>query len=182
MSQKSELHNTPRTLTQVTLLLNGQKLQLEALIDSGADGCFMDWQFARNNQVGVKKLNQPINASALNGQIISQVTHFTEPCEISFEGQHSEIVTFHLFDSAQHTLILGYPWLHKNNLHVDWETGKILGWRKDELTLCLSENVHRSKKPEPEPTALSKAELAQYPDLAQVPQCYMDLKEVFNKS
>lgn len=42
-----EDRNPPRILTKVTLLLSNHLVELEALIDSGADDNFMDLKLAR---------------------------------------------------------------------------------------------------------------------------------------
>lgn len=36
-------------------------------------------------------------------------------------------------------LILGYPWLKHHNPHIDWGTGKILGWGRECMTTCASQ-------------------------------------------
>lgn len=33
-------------------------------------------------------------------------------------------------DTHLHPLVLGIPWLHHHNLHIDWLTGRVLGWGK----------------------------------------------------
>lgn len=90
MSRSDMGQNPPRALTKVTLLLNNRLVELEALIDSEADDNFMDWQVARDNQVGLRKLDQPRQASALNGRFIFQLTHCTEPCELTVEAKAPE--------------------------------------------------------------------------------------------
>ncbi len=39
-------------------------------------------------------------------------------------------MTFHLYHSTHHPLILGYPWLKQYNPQIDWATGRVLGWGK----------------------------------------------------
>lgn len=97
------------------------------LVDSGADESLMDWGFA--NQMGIKtvRLTQPLKARALDCGFIFDVTHVTEPVAICI-GDHHELMTFHLFHSAQHSLILGFPCLKKHNPHIDWRAGGIISW------------------------------------------------------
>lgn len=61
-----------------------------------------------------------MNASALNRQFIFQVTHCTEPCELTVGARKPEYVTFHLFNSAQYDIILGYPWLTSPKVVFQW--------------------------------------------------------------
>lgn len=93
MSRNTAQLKPPCTLTKVILRLNNRLLELEALIDSGAEESFMNWHIARENQLEVKKLTHPINASALNGQFIFQATHSTEPCEMTIDANHQETIS-----------------------------------------------------------------------------------------
>lgn len=92
--------------------------------------------------------------------------HCTEPYEMPAKARHPETVVFHLFESAQHALILGYPWLKKNNLHIDWEIGKIIGWGRECFTTCSSESICSVKVKEPEPVLPPEKEMDRHPDLA----------------
>ena len=38
---------------------------------------------------------------------------------------------FFLIDAPQLPLILGHPWLKEHNPHVNWRTGRVLGWSPD---------------------------------------------------
>lgn len=68
--------NPPRTLSRVTISLNNNLVELEALIDS-------------------YRLRSFLNASTLNWRFIFQVTHCTEPCEMIMETNHQETLNFH---------------------------------------------------------------------------------------
>lgn len=171
----------PRTLTQVTFSVQGRTVSQGVLIDSGADESFMDWTLARLCQVKSVPLTRPVNASALDGCLLFKVTHRTEPIQVTLNDTHTETTQFHLFDSALHPLVLGFPWLEKHNPHIDWRAGTIRGWGDDCLGKCFSPHLT--------PTDASPAPGLQHqdsgndsgdPDLTNVPSCYHDLKDVFN--
>jgi len=46
---------------------------------------------------------------------------------------HKECAVFKVCDLGKSNLIIGYTWLHKHNLEVNWETGKV------EMTRCPQE-------------------------------------------
>nr|XP_033965452.1 uncharacterized protein LOC117466353 [Pseudochaenichthys georgianus] len=85
---------------------------------------------------------------------------------------------------VEHAVILGYPWSCKHNPHIDWRTGKVLGWGSE-----CSHSCFRGKTAEivREPIIDNDREHednqdSDFPDLSNVPSCYRDLKEVFNKT
>lgn len=70
----------------------------------------------------------PLPASALDGHLLGTVTHQTMPVHMLMSGNHHDTVQFHILRSPNPPLLLGYPWLHRHSLHIDWKTGSILGW------------------------------------------------------
>ena len=81
----------PRTPTQVTLIVNNQEHTLEALIDSGADESLIDWELAKLLNLKTIPLAHPINASALDGRLMCQVTDHTEHVQVVIQN-HSEML------------------------------------------------------------------------------------------
>lgn len=142
----------------------------------------MDWSFAHKMDIKTEPLPQPLKASALDGSFIFKVTHVTEPVAVCIEDHH-ELMTFHLFHSAQHPLILGFPWLKKHNPHIDWCSGRVMRWggpgvgsgvdpsKEVEIGVVAALNC----VPVPPHTDL-KVDL---PDLNSIPSCYHDLQEAF---
>lgn len=181
MSQFSASDFPPRTLTPTQISLGNKVLTQEVMIDSGADESLMDWGLAKKLNIKTDLLSQPLEASALDGKLLFRVTHKTELIELCI-GNHYELMSFHLFNSAQHPLILGFPWLNKHNPHIDWHSGKIKGWGKDCEHSCKGNHVTWTDISEAPVTELSSGNDSDYPDLSKVPSCYHDLKEVFNKT
>ena len=88
-----------------------------------------------------KVLSPPVKASALNGTALFTITDVTEPVALTLDNDY-ELISFYLFHSPARTLILGYPWLVSHNPHIDWPTGKILGWGEDCEGKCLRDETY----------------------------------------
>lgn len=136
MSRFSSVESPPRALTAIKVKHHDTTVGLEVLIDSGADESLMDWDFAKKLNLKTDLLARPIEASALDGSLIFRVTHKTEPLTVIIDDHH-ELMCFHLYSSTQHSLILGFPWLRKHNPHIDWSTGRVLGWAASCDDKCL---------------------------------------------
>ena len=100
---------------------------------------------------------------------------------------HTESLSFHLFDSPSHPLLLGLPWLSSHNPQINWSSGEILGWSGDCSPACFSsEPVPVPMTPvvpvSPASSSPPVSSDADFPDLSGVPACYLDVKEVFNKA
>lgn len=88
-----------------------------------------------------------------------------------------ESLSFHLIHSVHLPIILGNSWLVRHNPHIDWSSGKIMGWYT--LSSCLRIASSISASTDVSPPA---KEEEMFPDLARVPAEYLDLKEVFSKA
>lgn len=174
--------SSSRSLMKIQVSHHDTTVSMGVLVDSGADESLMDWGFA--NQMGVRSapLNQPLKASALDGSFIFNVTHVTEPVAIRI-GDHHELVTFHLFHSAQHPLILGFPWLKKHNPHIDWCSGRIISWggKRGGLDRVPGQEVEIGVIGDLV-SASAPTHTHNLRDVTSVPSCYHDLEEVFSKS
>jgi len=117
----------------------------------------------------------------LNGDALFTITHVTEPASLSINN-HTELIKFFLFHSPTRTLVLGHPWLASHNPHIDWPTGKIMGWGKDCKGKCLREKPRKQTTTVLNTVSTHPVTESQYLDLTSVPTCYHHLKEVFNKT
>lgn len=117
--------------------------------------------------------------------------HCMARIQVVVDQKHVELMTFHIFNSPLHPLIFGIPWFQRHNSHIDWTMGNILRWGEGCTQSCLSKEEDLTTQSKsgrltavlsltgPQTSASPDAD---FPDLSQVPQCYMDLKEVFNKT
>ncbi|KAJ7990647.1 hypothetical protein DPEC_G00302560 [Dallia pectoralis] len=65
-----------------TLSWEQQSLQLSALVDSGADENFLDSNLVSQAGIPVEVLPAPLNAHALNGELLARVSHRTVPLSL----------------------------------------------------------------------------------------------------
>lgn len=126
-----------RSLTNVMVIHHAVPTEIRAFIDSGADESFMDWGLAKRLGLRTERLERTIKAQDLNGNYLFTITHGTEPVELHLQD-NQEIMTFFLFDSSSHALILGLPWLLCYNPHIDWRSGEIMGWERTVRVVVLT--------------------------------------------
>lgn len=63
----------------------------------------MDFSFARELGLDFIPLSKPLD--------------YSQPVNLAFPGNHT--LSFDIFESTQHPLILGFLWLKQHNLHRD---------------------------------------------------------------
>jgi len=180
VSGLSTADSPSRKLTNIKVICHGISNSQKVLIDSGADESLMDSGLAHELRLKTELLSSPLKASALDGKLLFHVTHKTESVTIMIDD-HCELMSFHLFNSAQHPLILGFPWLTKHNPYVDWRSGKIKGWGQEcsqDCFKCLGDMAVGGVSGE---RSTDRVTNTQTPDLTSVPPCYNDLAKVFCK-
>lgn len=171
MSQEDDISPT-RPLIHAKLLPSIGPQTISVLIDSGADASFIDSGLATQLNLSREPLPKPVPARALDGHLLGIVTHQTSSVGLLMSGNHHETLRFHIINSPQIPLILGYPWLRRHNPHIDWVTGCILGWSRPCHSVCLRSAAvphHSITIPLPD-----------LPD--NVPTEYMDFREAFSKT
>ena len=160
-------------LVSVTLAWADQRLTVGALIDSGADGCFLDSTFAAQANIPCEELERPMEAFALDERRLASVTRQSCPVSLTIAGNHVESLQFFVIQSPLVPVILGRPWLAQHEPHIAWSSGNILEWSSSCHARCLQ------AAPGP---AVQTVPIAPPPDLSSVPPEYHDLGEVFSKT
>ncbi|KAJ8012622.1 hypothetical protein DPEC_G00044780 [Dallia pectoralis] len=157
-----------------TLSWEQQSLQLSALVDSGADENFLDSNLVSQAGIPVEVLPAPLNAHALNGELLARVSHRTIPLSLHLSGNHTETIQFYIISSSHAPVILGQPWLRQHNPHFDWTSGSVVSWS----SYCHSTCLQSARSP----VGLAVSPPAsEPPDLTSVPLVYHDVGEVFGK-
>ena len=97
----------------------------QALLDSGANGIFIDRTWAEKQGLPLNKLERPIPVFNVDGTAnrAGDITH-TVDVKINFRG-HNEAVRCEVTDLGSHSIILGYTWLEHHNPEINWKTGDI---------------------------------------------------------
>ncbi len=153
-----------------TLSWGGHQHLVQAMIDSGAAGDFLDLSLAKELGIPTQLLPHPQAVTALDGRPLEpgRVTEATQSLRLTIH-QHQQEETFYLIDSPEYPVILGHPWLRRHNPWIDWSAGTILSWGSTCHLTCLR------------PSAPS-SEIQESVDLSRVPSSYHQFKAVFSKS
>ena len=157
---------------EVTLSWEGRTLSVGAIIDSGADGNFLDAELAQSAELPLVTLESPLTVSALDGHSLGPLTRRSRPLKMTISGNHVEEIDFYILKTPQAPLILGRPWLELHIPHVSYGEGRILSWSTTCYARCLRTAQTPLSPPRPPPAP---------PDLSSVPEVYHDLGEAFSK-
>lgn len=104
----------PHLSSPAKLIFHSRTHLCEALIDSGAEKSFIDESLARELDIPLILLQEPLRVSALKGNLLA-VTHCTQVIQLVLSGNHVERIGLFLFKAPETPLVLGYPWLQQHN-------------------------------------------------------------------
>ena len=102
-----------------------QIVETQILLDSGAEGLFMNQAFVKKNQIPMiplLKLIIPQNVDGTTNQS-GRITHCTW-AYIVFDDQQL-LTRFLITNTGKSDVLLGLPWLKEHNPVIDWKTGRI---------------------------------------------------------
>ena len=121
----------------VTVSWDNQSISVGALIDSGADDCLIDYDFAKQAGIPLVPLSTPLSVTSLNGRSLGQVTHQTLPLSLVISGNHRETIQFKVLHSSSAPLVMGRPWLTEHDPLISWASGKVKSWGVKCFAKCL---------------------------------------------
>ena len=130
------MRRTMRPLKAVWMKIGLEKVDIhegvivDALLDSGATGLFMNKEFMEKNGFKMEKLERLVKVMNIDGTHNSggDITHKVM-CNIYYKG-HRESVRFDVCNLGRTEVILGMSWLTAHNPEIDWEN------REVKLTRC----------------------------------------------
>jgi len=94
-------------------------MSVEALIDSGATGMFIDIDIIRSKNIRTHRLPRVILVYNIDGTP-NEAGHITEVVDLIVQYKdHSEWATFHIMGIGQTTIILQHMWLMEHNPEID---------------------------------------------------------------
>jgi len=98
---------------------------VDALLDSGATGLFMNKEFVEKNGFRMEKLERPVKVMNVDGTHNKggDITHKVT-CNIYYRG-HRDRARFDVCNLGRTEVILGMPWLAAHNPEIDWEKGEV---------------------------------------------------------
>lgn len=158
----------------VSVSYEGAVHQLSALIDSGAEGNFIDFSWALKKGISFQSLSPVLTAHALDGRELTTISQATVPLQLITSGNHREEIVFFVTHSPLTPVVLGHSWLTTHNPHINWSESTILSWSPYCHAHCLVSALS---------SVSSFPVLQEEPiDLSRVPEVYHDLRAVFSHS
>src|SRR5437899_5216512 len=112
---------------KILVWIRGPKdtIEVEALLDSGTTGCFVDKGWALDRRLPLSKLIKPVPVLNVDGTRNQEgdITHYV----LLTVGivKHAEKLWCAVTCLGKVPLILGHTWLKKHNPDVDWTTGQV---------------------------------------------------------
>jgi len=108
-------------------------IEVDALLDSGATGCFVDKSWALDRCLQLSKLVKPVPVLNIDGTRNQEgnITHYVL-LTVGI-GKDDEKLWCAVTCLGKVPLILGHTWLRKHNPDIDWVTGQV------NLNRCLPE-------------------------------------------
>ncbi|KAI5115854.1 hypothetical protein M0805_006710, partial [Coniferiporia weirii] len=109
----------------ITMTVHNQNVSTNALIDSGAEGKFIDAKFVIKHCIPTKPLARPIHVRNVDRtpNQARTITRFT--WRLIKIGGRSITTTFLVTSLGKEDVILGLPWLKRHNPAIDWTAGTI---------------------------------------------------------
>ena len=103
----------------IPIKIGSSKQNVETLIDCGAGGLFIDQNFSRKYKV--EYLKELIKAFNVDGTENKKGT-IKSYMDLEFQIRHKKFKErFYVTGLGKQKIILGFPWLHKYNLIIDWK-------------------------------------------------------------
>jgi hypothetical protein len=98
---------------------------VEALLDCGADGLFIDRDYVWENRLTARALTCAIPVYNVDGTP-NEAGSIREVVDVVLRYKdHSEQAHFAVTGLGNQDMILGYSWLCEHNPEVDWSTGEV---------------------------------------------------------
>ena len=100
-------------------------IEVEALLDSGATGCFVDKSWVLDRHLRLSKLVKPVLVLNVDGTRNQEgdIMHYV--LLTVGVGKHAEKLWCAVTCLGKVPLILGHDWLKKHNPDIDWTTGDV---------------------------------------------------------
>uniref|UniRef100_A0A8C5P8S8 Retrotransposon gag domain-containing protein n=1 Tax=Leptobrachium leishanense TaxID=445787 RepID=A0A8C5P8S8_9ANUR len=116
-SRPSPLLPMPHLLLPISLQWQQKTFPLQAMVDSGASGCFMDTTLATCISLPLSNKEIPVEIRLVDGSPLSSgpITQESIPVQMSLGPDHSELLHFDIVTSPIFPVILGLPWLRLHN-------------------------------------------------------------------
>jgi len=93
------------------------------MVDTGATGDFIDQDFVTQAKLPTHKLSQPIPVYNVDGTLNEAGSIYEVVDIIMTYNRHSERILLAVTCLSKQSMILGFTWLDKHNLEIDFHPG-----------------------------------------------------------
>src|SRR5271155_3122404 len=132
----------------IKTVTGNKTIETKVLLDTGAEGLFMDKNYAEKHDIVLQKLPNPITPSNIDGTLnhAGQITHFTW-IQAKID-KRTLLEKLWITDLGSSDVIFGLPWFKENNPQIIWKTGKVQLPKADLETtfLYLAKDERRRKE------------------------------------
>jgi RNase H-like domain found in reverse transcriptase/Reverse transcriptase (RNA-dependent DNA polymerase)/Integrase zinc binding domain/Integrase core domain/Chromo (CHRromatin Organisation MOdifier) domain/Retroviral aspartyl protease len=112
-------------VVSVRIHFENKVLDVQAMIDSGANASFIDVSFAKHHQLPLELRPEPATLALFDGEP-SSAGKITHTCRLRLSlNLHHEDLILEVSKSGHYPIVLGYPWLRTHNPQIDWQEGTI---------------------------------------------------------
>ena len=99
--------------------------EIPALLDSGAGGIFINQNYAWKMNYKLTEMEKPVKAYNVDGTENKKGTiKYFASLEFSLKEKNFK-EQFYVTGLGKQKVILGFPWLKKSNLEINWQTSKL---------------------------------------------------------
>ena len=111
---------------QVQVRTPSCQLHVQALLDTGANSCFMDRDFAQKHQISLHTLPCPVSVVVIDGCPIAsgKIVEESKLVHILL-GDLGCVVSFNRMCSLEHRIVLDLPWFELYNPRIYWRRQEI---------------------------------------------------------
>ena len=177
-------------LVQVTISTKSiSSVHFFPLLDSRANSCFIDKNFAQAHKISLRKLPCPTSVVVIDGRPTAS-GNIVEESELLSVALNNLVcvVSFNIISSPEHPFVLGLPGFELHNPNIDWRKRDIMYRQSQEsthkiLTISLHELREDGCKESMFVFAVSMkpSNIAKEESTTQLPKKYYHYVDVFNK-
>src|SRR5271168_2062439 len=109
----------------IKTVTGNKTVETKVLLDTGAEGLFMDKNYAEEHDIVLQQLMNPITPSNVDGTLnhAGEITHFTW-----IQAKIDKRILLEklwITDLGSSDVIFGFPWFKENNPQIVWKTGRV---------------------------------------------------------
>jgi len=113
-----------------------EETSTEAMVDTGATGDFIDQDFVTREKLPTRKLSQPILVYNVDGTL-NEAGSIREVVNVIMTYErHSECILLAVTRLGKQSMILGFTWLDKHDLEIDFHTRSVKSDQMPSALLC----------------------------------------------